>query len=132
VTDRRQSNLITGGAGFIGANLADRLLGAGRFVTILDDFSRPGTDRNLEWLRQNHGDEFAVIRGSITDSATCERAVADAGTIFHLAGQTAVTTSVTDPRRDFEINAYGTLNILEAVRTPGHEPIGLYTTTNKV
>jgi len=132
VTDRRQSNLITGGAGFIGANLADRFLGSGRRVTILDDFSRPGTERNLDWLRQNHGDGFAVIRGSITDPATCERAVADAGTVFHLAGQTAVTTSVTDPRRDFQINAYGTLNILEAARTAGHEPIVLYTSTNKV
>jgi CDP-paratose 2-epimerase len=132
VTNRRQSILITGGAGFIGANLTDRLLGSGHQVTILDDFSRPGTDRNLEWLQQNHGDALVVMRGSITDAVTCERAVGKSDIVYHLAGQTAVTTSVTDPRRDFEINAHGTLNILEAARAAGHEPIVLYTSTNKV
>jgi CDP-paratose 2-epimerase len=124
--------LITGGAGFIGANLAHRLLGDGEQVTILDDFSRPGIQHNLEWLRAEHGDGFEVIRGSVTDAATCERAAARAGIIYHLAGQTAVTTSVRNPRQDFEANALGTFNMLEGARLGGHQPVFIYSSTNKV
>jgi len=127
-----QSALITGGAGFIGANLANRLLGRGKRVSILDDFSRPGIQRNVEWLRQQHGDALNVITGSVTDPDVCVEVTRDADVVFHLAGQTAVTTSVVNPRLDFEINALGTLNILEGVRAAGHKPVVVYSSTNKV
>lgn len=132
MAERSQSILITGGAGFIGANLANRLLAAGKQVTILDDFSRPGIERNLEWLRQNHGDALGIVRGSVTDAELTASAVANAGVVYHLAGQTAVTTSVTNPRLDFDINALGTLNVLEGARIAGHKPIVLFSSTNKV
>src|SRR5665811_18886 len=124
--------LITGGAGFIGANLANRMLSAGHQVTILDDFSRHGTDENLTWLRDIHGEAVSVIADTVTDAAVCLDAVEGAEVVYHLAGQTAVTTSVADPRRDFEINALGSLNILEAARHAGHQPIVVYASTNKV
>jgi CDP-paratose 2-epimerase len=124
--------LITGGAGFIGANLADRLLTRGCHVTILDDFSRPGIERNVSWLRGLHGESVDVMTGSVTDPATCGEAVGQAEVVYHLAGQTAVTTSVADPRRDFEINALGAFNVLEAARHAGHSPIVVYSSTNKV
>jgi len=127
-----QSVLITGGAGFIGANLANRLLGRGQRVSILDDFSRPGIQRNVDWLREHHGDALNVITGSVTESGVCVEATRDADVVFHLAGQTAVTTSVVKPRLDFEINALGTLNVLEGVRAAGHKPVVVYSSTNKV
>lgn len=124
--------LITGGAGFIGANLANRLVSRGHEVTILDDFSRRGTERNVSWLRELHGESFQAITGSVTDAAVCSEAVRDVEVVYHLAGQTAVTTSVADPRRDFEINALGSLNVLEAARNSGRQPIVVYSSTNKV
>jgi len=132
VTAGSKTVLITGGAGFIGANLANRLLTRGHEVTILDDFSRFGVERNVNWLRELHGDSFNVIAGSVTDAAVCDEAVRDVEVVYHLAGQTAVTTSVADPRRDFEINALGSLNVLEAVRNSGRQPIVVYSSTNKV
>jgi CDP-paratose 2-epimerase len=132
VTNGQQAILVTGGAGFIGANLANRLLAAGHAVTILDDFSRPGIERNVAWLRDQHGDGLEVVRASVTDAAAVSAAVAGAEVVYHLAGQTAVTTSVVDPRLDFEINALGTLNVLEGARLGGHQPIVLYASTNKV
>src|SRR4051795_13440494 len=97
--------LITGGAGFIGINLADRLIRRGHAVSILDNLSRRGTDKNIDWLEQRHGDDFKLIVGDIRDPQECRFAVGENEVIYHLAGQTAVTTSVTDPRTDFEINA---------------------------
>ncbi len=128
----QQNILITGGAGFIGANLANRLLGNGQRVSILDDFSRPGIQRNVQWLREQQGDALNVITGSVTDADACVEASRDADVVFHLAGQTAVTTSVVDPRLDFEINALGTLNVLEGVRAAGRNAIIVYSSTNKV
>jgi CDP-paratose 2-epimerase len=127
-----RSILITGGAGFIGANVADRALAGGHRVTILDDLSRLGADENVRWLRSRHGDRWELIVGSVVDPGVCVRAVANAEVIYHLAGQTAVTTSVTDPRRDFEVNAIGTFTLLEAARCAGHSPVFLYASTNKV
>ncbi len=127
-----QSILITGGAGFIGANLADRLLAKGHRVTVLDDLSRQGTDANIAWLRERHGEAFALIADTIVNPEVCQRAVAGAEVIYHLAAQTAVTTSIQDPRRDFEVNALGTLNLLEAARLAGHSPVVVYASTNKV
>lgn len=127
-----QRVLVTGGAGFIGANLTDRLVRRGHDVTILDNLSRKGTEKNVAWLRGLHGENFTLTVGDIRDAAACDRAVRAAEVVYHLAGQTAVTTSIADPRLDFEVNALGALNVLEAARGAGHDPIVLYSSTNKV
>jgi len=125
--------LITGGAGFIGSNYVQRLLTRGEQVTILDNLSRAGAPRNLRWLRDTHGpDAFALIEADVRDADAIRSAAAGADVIVHLAAQVAVTTSVTDPRTDFEINALGSFNVLEAARLSGRKPIVLYASTNKV
>jgi CDP-paratose 2-epimerase len=128
--------LITGGAGFIGANLAHRLLGRGDDVTVFDNLSRRGTDRNLAWLRQAHSRAaFRFVQADLRDYPALLAAARGADVVYHLAGQTAVTTSVVDPRADFEDNALGTFNALEATRAArdaGADPIFIYTSTNKV
>ena len=91
-----------------------------------------GSEQNVLWLRERHGDAFQLIVRSVADADACVRAVDDAEIVYHFAGQVAVTTSVTDPRHDFEVNALGTFNILEAARTSSHNPIVLYSSTNKV
>jgi CDP-paratose 2-epimerase len=126
---------ITGGAGFIGCNSADYFLRRGQTVTIYDNFSRRGGRANLEWLRANHGDRrLSIIEADIRDHAALDTAVAGAApdVVLHLAGQVAVTTSVVEPREDFEINALGTFNVLEAVRRHAPEAALLYASTNKV
>ena len=125
--------LVTGGAGFIGCNYAHRLLGRGEHVTVYDNLSRPGTDANVAWLRQQHGEDgFRLVVGDLRDYETLAQAARSADVVVHLAGQTAVTTSVEDPRSDFEDNALGTFNALEAARHAGTSPIFLYASTNKV
>ncbi len=125
--------LITGGAGFIGSNVASALLSDGIRVTIYDNLSRPGSQHNLAWLRRRHGDAKVTVRqGDIRDAQYTAQALADADVIIHLAGQVAVTTSVNDPRADFDINALGTFNVLEAARQSTRNPIVLYSSTNKV
>ena len=131
--DRRRPVLITGGAGFIGTNLADRLLRQGRRVLIYDSLGRAGAEQNLRWLRAHHGARRLDVE--IADVLSTERlraAVADAGTVFHLAGQVAVTTSLDDPWRDFATNAGGTLTLLEALRHGGGGKRLVFTSTNKV
>jgi len=124
--------LITGGCGFIGTNLVHCLLQEGEPVCIFDDLSRDGARHNLEWLRRTHGDEFRLVIGDVRDAAAIRDVVAPARRIFHLAGQVAVTTSLADPIRDFEINARGTLNVLESARRAAHRPPLVFTSTNKV
>lgn len=125
--------LITGGAGFIGSNYVFRLLQRGEQVTIYDNLSRPGVRRNLEWLRQNFGERsFNLIVGDVRDAALLTAAARHADVIVHLAGQVAVTTSVGHPREDFEANALGTFNALEAARFSERDPIFIYASTNKV
>jgi CDP-paratose 2-epimerase len=126
--------LITGGAGFIGINLAAHALSQGRRVTLLDNFSRRGAEDHVRWLRGEFGDgRFTVLRADVrTDHRVLAEAVEQADVVFHLAAQVAVTTSVQDPRQDFEINALGTLNVLEAVRASHRRPIVVYSSTNKV
>lgn len=125
--------LVTGGAGFIGSNLVHRLLGLGEAVTIFDNLSRAGSARNLAWLCSEYGaDSFNLIEADVRDAAALYKAVVDQDIIVHLAGQVAVTTSVTNPREDMEINAIGTFNVLEAARNFGNDPIVLYASTNKV
>jgi CDP-paratose 2-epimerase len=124
--------LITGGAGFVGCNVADRLLRAGREVIVLDNLSRAGVERNLAWLRAEHGDRLRAAVADVRDRAAVAAAVRDAAAVFHFAAQVAVTTSLVDPVEDFEINARGTLNVLEALRARRDPPPLLFTSTNKV
>jgi CDP-paratose 2-epimerase len=124
--------LITGGAGFIGTNLADRLLSQGTPVLLFDDLSRAGVERNLEWLRGRHPERLQVEIADIRDAQAVRRAVDRADQVFHLAAQVAVTSSLIDPQRDFEINARGALNVLEAARARQWPPALLFTSTNKV
>jgi CDP-paratose 2-epimerase len=124
--------LVTGGAGFLGSNLANELLEEGCRVTVFDSLSRPGSELNLDWLRDRHGDALTFARGDVRDADAVERAVAETDVVYHLAGQTAVTASVIDPRADFEQNALGTLNVLEAARRSSANPIVVYASTNKV
>ena len=125
--------LITGGAGFIGSNLAAHFARLGHQITIFDNFSRRGSQSNLAWLKtQPEGSALAVIQGDERVPEAINNAARDQEAIFHLAGQVAVTTSVVDPRHDFESNAIGTFNTLEAARASGRNPIFIYTSTNKV
>jgi CDP-paratose 2-epimerase len=124
--------LITGGAGFIGSNLAHRLIGQGQQVVVYDDLSRQGTEKNLSWLRAEHGDGWELVKADIRDYEILRQVAASADVIYHLASQVAVTSSVQDPRHDFEVNALGTLNVLEAARHSERRPIVLYASTNKV
>jgi CDP-paratose 2-epimerase len=124
--------LITGGCGFIGTNLADRLLRDGHRVMVFDNLSRPGVERNLEWLRETHGDRLSVRIADTRDENAIRDAAGRASQVFHLAAQVAVTTSLDDPVSDFEINTRGTLNVLEAIRHTVHRPPLLFTSTNKV
>jgi CDP-paratose 2-epimerase len=124
---------ITGGAGFIGCNLADHHLRRGDRVVIFDNLSRRGTAANLAWLQQNHGERITFVRGDIRDFDALRAALpAGADRVYHLAGQVAVTTSVANPREDFEINALGTFNVLEAVRIHAPGALLFYASTNKV
>lgn len=125
--------LITGGAGFIGSNYVHRLLSRGEEVTIYDNLSRPGAEKNLAWLEETFGKgSFRLVVGDVVDAVRLTEAAKGADVIVHLAGQVAVTTSVTHPRQDFEANALGTFNALEAARASERNPIFLYASTNKV
>jgi CDP-paratose 2-epimerase len=129
----KKNYLITGGAGFIGSNYVHRLLSRGERVTIYDNLSRAGAPRNLDWLRQTFGEQsFNVIAADVRDAAQLTEAARGSDVIVHLAGQVAVTTSVVNPRDDFEANALGTFNALEAARLSGRSPIFIYASTNKV
>lgn len=125
--------LITGGAGFIGTHSANHFLGKGDRVTIFDNFSRKGTKENVAWLKQMHKTgHINVIDGDIRDIGALRSAIENQDVVIHLAAQVAVTTSVTNPREDFEINALGSFNVLEAVRKHAPKAIVLYSSTNKV
>jgi CDP-paratose 2-epimerase len=124
--------LITGGAGFIGSNLADRLADEGHELIVYDALSRPGVERNLAWLKQRHGGRISHVAGDVRDEDELARVVAEAKAVFHFAAQVAVTTSLSDPREDFDINVRGTINLLDAVRVrPDPVPV-IFASTNKV
>jgi CDP-paratose 2-epimerase len=125
--------VIIGGAGFIGSNTAARFMREGHAVVVIDDLSRRGTDKNHAWLREQGSFEFS--KTDIRNAPALEAALAphrDASAVLHLAAQVAVTTSVEDPRTDFEINALGTFNVLEAVRKHAPEALVVFASTNKV
>jgi len=124
---------ITGGAGFIGSNYVHRLIQRGDQVTIYDNLSRAGAPRNIAWLEETFGKEaFKLIVGDLRNADLLAESAKEAEVIVHLAGQVAVTTSVTNPRADFEANALGTFNALEAARLSEKDPIFIYSSTNKV
>lgn len=127
---RKAPVVIIGGSGFIGSNLADSLLSDGEPVLIIDNFSRPGVEQNLEWLTQKHGSLLSVETVDIRDGTGLASALAPAKAIFHLAAQTAVTTSLIDPAQDLDINLKGTFNVLEAARHM-NAPV-IFASTNKV
>jgi CDP-paratose 2-epimerase len=126
------SVLITGGAGFIGTNLANRLLNLGHKVYIFDNLSRLGVENNLKWLRQQHKKNLNIIISDVRDKFAVEEAVQKVSHVFHLAGQVAVTTSLLNPAHDYSVNVNGTLNLLEAIRKSEHKPSLIFTSTNKV
>jgi CDP-paratose 2-epimerase len=124
--------LITGGAGFIGSNLADRLAAEGNRVLVLDALSRPGVERNLDWLKERHGSRVSHVAADVRDEDEVAMAVGEAKAVFHFAAQVAVTTSLVDPREDFETNVKGTINVLDAVRTRAKPVPVIFASTNKV
>ncbi len=124
--------LVTGGCGFIGSNLMDRLLARGENAVAFDNLSRRGAVKNAAWLREKYGKKLEVIEGDVRDARAIADAARDADIIYHFAAQVAVTTSVTDPRNDFDVNALGTFNTLEAARASGKNPVFVFSSTNKV
>lgn len=124
--------LITGGAGFIGVNAAAHFLTKGWQVTVLDNFSRRGTDQNIRWLRGAFPTGLQVIRGDVRSNKATESLVEEHDVVLHLAAQVAVTTSVVEPWGDFKANTQGTLRVLDAVNRSQRKPIFLYSSTNKV
>ncbi len=127
-----QPVVISGGAGFVGTNLAHRLLNGGEHVLVFDNLSRPGAEKNLRWLRETHGRRLQVEFGDVRNPYALRRALRHAKQVFHFAAQVAVTTSLANPRHDFDVNALGTLNLLEALRGADEPPPLFFTSTNKV
>jgi CDP-paratose 2-epimerase len=129
---RRRHTLITGGAGFVGTNLADRILCDGGRVLVFDSLARPGVEQNLQWLTERHGDALDVEIADVRDRRAIKRAMVGADRAFHLAAQVAVTTSLDEPVLDADVNLQGTINLLEAARARPTPPAVLFTSTNKV
>lgn len=124
--------VVIGGAGFIGANAAEIFLRKGHEVTVMDNFSRDGSRVNAAWLTETHPNVTIVHADIRFDHAAMRTHIAKADLVLHEAAQVAVTTSVVDPRADFEINALGTFNVLEALRAVNNGQVLMYASTNKV
>ncbi|MDB5451380.1 MAG: Nucleoside-diphosphate-sugar epimerase [Phenylobacterium sp.] len=124
--------LVTGGAGFIGCNIADRLACDGHDVIVFDALTRAGVERNLAWLKARHGSKIVHLGADTRNGRAVEEAVREAQAVFHMAAQVAVTTSLEDPVEDFQINVQGALNVLEAVRRRGARTPVIFASTNKV
>ena len=124
--------LITGGCGFLGSNLAAEALRRGDELIVFDNLSRYGTTENLAWLLSQGA--FHFVHGDIRNHNDVTRLVQETqpDAIFHLAGQVAMTTSIANPRMDFEINVMGSHNLLEAVRLHAPAAVVVYSSTNKV
>ncbi|HWK65007.1 MAG TPA: NAD-dependent epimerase/dehydratase family protein [Rhizobiaceae bacterium] len=129
---RERRVAVIGGAGFIGCNLADSLLSDGIAVLVVDNLSRPGVEQNRDWLMERHGRLLEFHRADVRNAEAITALLADVGAVFHLAAQTAVTSSLAQPVEDFEINARGTLNVLEAVRATNRQVPVIFASTNKV
>lgn len=128
---KEKVDLVIGGAGFIGVNVADRICRDGGRVLLYDNLSRPGVEANAEWLLDKHGDRVELLVADVLDPHSLRIAMKRAKRVFHYAAQVAVTTSLEDPTHDFDVNARGTFNVLEACRNAGGVPL-IFTSTNKV
>ena len=124
--------LITGGAGFLGVNAAAHLIKQGWHATLLDNLSRPGTERNLKWLLTRYPTRATFVKEDVRNAGALAEQVKGQDAVLHLAAQVAVTTSLVDPDTDFDVNARGTLNVLEAVRRYNREAPVIFASTNKV
>jgi len=124
--------LVTGGVGFIGTNVVQQLTNQGESVVVLDNFSRVGVGRNAAWLASVARSPLRIVRGDTRDAALVSELVRGARHVFHFAAQVAVTSSLVEPMADFEVNARGTLNVLEAIRRQPRPPSLVFTSTNKV
>ncbi len=124
--------LVTGGAGFIGCNLADRLAREGHDVVIYDALARAGVEQNLEWLKRRHPQRVSAVIADIRDASSLDAVAHDASAVFHLAAQVAVTTSLTAPVEDFDVNVRATLSLLESLRAAGGRTPVIFASTNKV
>lgn len=129
---RARRVLITGGAGFVGINLAKEFLQQGQQVILFDSLARAGVEENLEWICGEYPEDVEVVLGDVRDFRAVQQAVSLASQVYHFAAQVAVTTSLDDPRQDFAVNAQGMLNVLESVRRQAEPPSLLFTSTNKV
>lgn len=124
--------VITGGAGFVGVHLAEQLLTMGQSVTVFDNLSQPSARENIARLQKYTANGFTFVEGDIRNPEAVHLALKDAGGVFHLAAQVSVNTSVHNPRADFEVNALGTLNVLEALRALDQSPFLIFGSTHKV
>jgi CDP-paratose 2-epimerase len=124
--------LVIGGAGFIGSNLAHRLLSEGKRVLVFDSLARAGVEQNLQWLRAQHGERLLIQIADLRNRTALIPAVRHAQAVFHLGAQVAVTTSLEDPLEDFAVNAEATLNLLELLRRQDKAIPLVFTSTNKV
>lgn len=124
--------LITGGAGFIGSNLADKLLQMGETVIVYDNLSRQGSEKNLRWLKDRSDGKLIVYTDDIRNQETLKKALSNVKMVFHFAAQVAVTSSISNPLDDFEVNVKGTLNVIEQIRMLREPPPIIMTSTNKV
>lgn len=124
--------IVTGGCGFLGSSISSKLVEKGNDVIVIDNLSRAGSKENYDWLKSKGS--LNLLNDDITNWNNISRIIKDhqPDVIFHLAGQVAMTTSIQNPRLDFEINALGTLNILEAVRQYSEKTGIIYSSTNKV
>ena len=129
---RSRPFLVTGGAGFIGSNLADRLARDGQDVLVFDALTRPGVERNLEWLQRRHPRRISAAVADIRDESAVRDAAMRCSGVFHMAAQVAVTTSLDAPMEDFDINVRGTLHVLEALRRRADRVPMVFASTNKV
>jgi CDP-paratose 2-epimerase len=132
IAGRARPAILTGGAGFLGCNLADRLAESGRDVLVVDSLARAGVEGNLAWLKRRHPQRVTAEIADIRDPYVINHLVHDASAIVHLAAQVAVTTSLADPITDFEVNALGSIHLLEALRNTSTPPPTLFASTNKV
>lgn len=130
--DNEKYVLITGGAGFIGTNLASRFLSQGKKVMIYDSLFRDGVEENLQWLKETYPENLIIQIANITEGRVLEKCVEQASEVFHLCAQVAVTSSVSNPILDFDVNLKGTFLLLEAIRKSSHQPPLIFTSTNKV
>lgn len=124
--------LITGGAGFIGSNLARYLLDRNEEVVVFDNLSRKGTELNIKYLNKCYKNKFEFVKNDIRDVSSLKSSMLHSDVVFHLAGHVSITGSIEDPREDFEVNVLGSLNVLESARSMKNPPILVYSSTNKV